>query len=361
MSGMHQLPHADVVHLADIAPRRTIFTLWERHRHRQAHWFIECAAETMGVFFYVYFGVGAIAGFNIGGLTGQAINSLETVGFGFAFGIMLALVVCSATSGGHFNPAMTITMVIFKGFPPIKAARYIVAQILGAYLAALLVYAQYHQTIHTLQAELIAKGTFAAVNYTPQGLAGIFACYAPAGAHLGLAFLNEFVCDFMIGLVIWACIDPTNFLSPPAAAPWIISLTYAVCVWGFALNGISTNAARDLGTRFAVLTIWGSDASGGAYAAIAALTNIPATICGVLFYEFILLDSSRVITPIHVSHLNAHLSHQEHCQHGTKPVRHDEETGKTHQSSYDDDSKAQIETFERTSKNGAQIQTIERA
>lgn len=42
-----------------------------------------------------------------------------------------------------------------------------------------------------------------------------------------------------------------------------------------------------------VLTIWGKAASGGSYAAIAALTNIPATICGALFYEFVFADSAR--------------------------------------------------------------------
>jgi hypothetical protein len=29
----------------------------------------------MGVFFYVFFGVGTVAGFNIGGLLGESINS----------------------------------------------------------------------------------------------------------------------------------------------------------------------------------------------------------------------------------------------------------------------------------------------
>ena len=42
-----------------------------------------------------------------------------------------------------------------------------------------------------------------------------------------------------------------------------------------------------------VLTIWGLPAGGGAYAAIAALTNIPATLLAVLFYEYVLADSSR--------------------------------------------------------------------
>lgn len=41
------------------------------------------------------------------------------------------------------------------------------------------------------------------------------------------------------------------------------------------------------------ITIWGLDAGGGPYAAIAALVNIPATLLAVLFYEFVLADSSR--------------------------------------------------------------------
>lgn len=65
------------------------------------------------------------------------------------------------------------------------------------------------------------------------------------GTNLGQVFLNEFVCvstqyvacvssigltrhparsqDFMIGLVIWAVDDPTNFTVSPLAAPWLIA------------------------------------------------------------------------------------------------------------------------------------------
>lgn len=46
-----------------------------------------------------------------------------------------------------------------------------------------------------------------------------------------------------------------------------------------------------------VLSIWGLPAGGGSYAALAALVNIPATIIGALFYEFILADSSRGTCP----------------------------------------------------------------
>ena len=99
--------------------------------------------------------------------------------------------------------------------------------------------------------------------------------------------------DFFIALVIWACLDPSNFFAPPAASPWIIGLTYSVVVWGYAPNGLATNAARDLGARLMAMTIWGKGASGGNYAAISALTNIVSVWVGVVIYEFILADSFR--------------------------------------------------------------------
>ena len=69
---------------------------------------------------------------------------------------------------------------------------------------------------------MAAAGKLDAIKFTSSGPAGILALYAPVGAHLGLTFLNEFVCDFFIAMVIWAAFDPTNYFAPPAAAPWLI-------------------------------------------------------------------------------------------------------------------------------------------
>lgn len=50
------------------------------------------------------------------------------------------------------------------------------------------------------------------------------------------------------------------------------------------------------------LSIWGTRASGGSYAAIAALTNIPATLLATFVYELVLTDSSRGASPPVLSH-----------------------------------------------------------
>jgi glycerol uptake facilitator-like aquaporin len=54
---------------------------------------------------------------------------------------------------------------------------------------------------------------------------------------------------------------------------------------GYVPGTIATNAARDFGARCAAAAIWGKGAFPSPYSAISALTNIPATLCAVAFYE----------------------------------------------------------------------------
>ncbi|KAJ7029716.1 putative aquaporin 2 [Mycena alexandri] len=303
-----------IVYMGDLHKRTSTFAGWERLRHGKLHWFVECFAEAMGVFMYVYAGVGSQAVFVIGNLTKQAgLSSLLQIGFAYAAGIVLAVSICSATSGGHFNPCITIVQMLFKGFPPLKGLRYITAQILGGYIACLLIYVQYRTPLLEIQAA-IPPAALAAIQFTPNGPAGIFGLYLLPGSNLGQAFLNEFVCDFFLAIVIFGCVDPSNVLIPPSAAPFVIGLAYAVAIWGFSANGLAANAARDLGGRLAALTIWGKDAVGPykAYCAIAALTNIPATIIGAIVYELVFVDSDRVVAQVHREYHDIHALHRRH-------------------------------------------------
>lgn len=81
----------------------------------------------------------------------------------------------------------------------------------------------------------------------------------------------------------------------------MIGLAYANMVWGFADVTISTNLARDLGTRIVSAIFWGGDAFGD-YAAISILVNVPATIFATLVYEVILRDSFAIIAKGHNIH-----------------------------------------------------------
>lgn len=79
---------ASTIHVRDLGKRLGVFTVWEKKRNsKEVHWFIECFAEAvrdnprlnlaslllicciqMGVFFYVYFGIGSQVGWVFGNI-----------------------------------------------------------------------------------------------------------------------------------------------------------------------------------------------------------------------------------------------------------------------------------------------------
>jgi len=301
-----------VVYRRDLVKRPRIFDVWEQYRSLPGvHYIMELLAEAMGVFFYTYAGVGATAPFIIGSILKQdGLSSVFQIGWGYAIGIVLALSICGATSGGHISPCITIAFTIFRGFPVKKAPGYIIAQIFGAYVASLLIYHQWRVFIVEAEAALKLAGVYDQVQFTPSGTAGIFALYLPPGQTYGRVFLNEFVNSALVALVIWGCLDPTNPIVPPPLVPFVIAIAYAMVIWGFAVPAIALNTARDVGARLLAVTYWGRAAAGGPYAAIAALTNIPATLFSVCLYEFFFADSDRVVPKAHTEYARVLKNHR---------------------------------------------------
>lgn len=268
--------------------------------HRRPRWLRECLAEGAGVFFYVYGGVSSVAAFtlNVATYAGTptdaglvpAFGSFLQIGFAFALGIAFAIIVCAPTSGGHFNPAVTICLWFWQGFPTKKVPYYIFSQIVGSFLAAAMIYGQYHEQITAFAQASIASGAGTVYNGGP---ASIFMSLPAANqTNLGYLFLIEFFVDSFIGLVIWAVLDPANPFVAPSTAPFVIGLAYAVMIWGFADITISTNLARDLGCRsFAAILYGGEVFSYHNYSWISILVNIPATFFATCFYELVFRDS----------------------------------------------------------------------
>ncbi|KAF9077274.1 aquaporin-like protein [Rhodocollybia butyracea] len=206
---------------------------------------------------------------------------------------MYLFTLLNSISGGHFNPATSVALVIFRGFPPLKAIRYIIAQILGSYVACLLIHAQWYAMIKESELALASVNLLESTLFTSTGPAGAFAVYVLPRSSLARVFLNEFVTDTLLAIVRWGSLDPTSLIVPPSSAPWVFAMALCAAIWGSSGIGLAINPARDLGGRLAAVTIYGKAAIGGKYAAIAALTAFPATIFGVLLYEIFLADYAR--------------------------------------------------------------------
>jgi glycerol uptake facilitator protein len=98
------------------------------------------AAEGIGTFLLVFFICGVLSVGNAG------VLQLDIAGLGLlhALTLMVLVYALGATSGAHFNPAVTVGMLAARQIRTRDAGGYIACQLIGGVLAALLVLLVFH-------------------------------------------------------------------------------------------------------------------------------------------------------------------------------------------------------------------------
>ncbi|MCL2749149.1 MAG: aquaporin Z [Alphaproteobacteria bacterium] len=174
-------------------------------------------AEFLGTFVLILFGCGAAV------LAGNYIGVLG-VSFAFGLAVMVMIYAVGHISGGHFNPAVTLGLAAAGRFEWKKAWPYILSQLVGAILAATIIY-----LIATGRANMPAKvGAFAANNY------GTYT--------LGAALLTEIVMTFVF-LTIIIGVTAKDALNKFAGVAIGLSLT-AIHLASIPITNTSVNPAR---------------------------------------------------------------------------------------------------------------------
>lgn len=93
-------------------------------------------AELLGTFLFFAIGLSSVQAV---GAMGAAAPLLVVVPFAFGLGLLAAIFAFGHISGGHFNPAVTVAIVIDGRLPLVEGVGYVVAQVIGAIGAAALV------------------------------------------------------------------------------------------------------------------------------------------------------------------------------------------------------------------------------
>jgi MIP family channel proteins len=92
------------------------------------------AAEAVGTFLFFFLGFSGIA--VVVDIGPDAITPIG-VAAGFGFGLALAITAFGHVSGGHFNPAVSAGLAIAGKFPSRDVLPYWVAQLVGGFVAVL--------------------------------------------------------------------------------------------------------------------------------------------------------------------------------------------------------------------------------
>ncbi|CAN5422670.1 MIP/aquaporin family protein [soil metagenome] len=173
--------------------------------------------------------------------------------------VTLAIFVTGAVSGTHANPAVTLALMLFRGFPKRKVLPYVLAQIAGAFIGAALVHQMFGPVIDAYNA---THGFTRATG----GAAGVF--FTAPGAHITPihAFWDEVILTGILLLGIFAITDEFNTQAPEANAGALMIGLLVACIGASAgfLEAWPINPARDFGPRlFCWLTCWGCSALPG--------------------------------------------------------------------------------------------------
>src|SRR5919108_6188402 len=100
-------------------------------------------AEFLGTFVLITLGDGVVAMVVLfgSGIPGEVVKGGYTsITLGWGLAVLMGICVAGRVSGAHLNPAVTLTLAVFRDFPWRKVIPYMLAQILGAFGGAALVY-----------------------------------------------------------------------------------------------------------------------------------------------------------------------------------------------------------------------------
>jgi aquaporin Z len=183
-------------------------------------------AEMIGTFVLVFGGCGSAV------LAGDKIGFL---GVSLAFGLTLLTMAYAIgpISGCHINPAVTIGLLISKKIDPKDVPGYIVAQIIGGILAAVLLLS-------------IAKGVPGGYDPSLAGFAANgYGDHSPGRYNLLAAFLTEVILTFFL---LFTVLGSTDIKAPVGFAGIPIGLVLALIhMVGIPVTNTSVNPARSIG------------------------------------------------------------------------------------------------------------------
>lgn len=216
--------------------------------------FVKCLFEFIGTVILVLFGDGVVASNCLKKSKGEN-GGWVVITFAWGLAVMLGVFISGPYSGAHLNPAVTLGLAAAGTFSWSLVVPYIVAQMLGGFVGAVLVYAFYKDHYDATDDPAVKLGTF---------------CTAPAIRNYGRNLFSEILGTFVLVFVILALSIQGNTPEVGMGALGAFPVAMLIVALGMSLGGTTgyaINPARDLAPRLAhaVLPIKGKGSSDWSY------------------------------------------------------------------------------------------------
>ena len=223
------------------------------------------AAEFVGTFWLVLGGCGSAV---LAAAFPQVGIGLLGVSLAFGLTVLTMAFAVGHVSGGHFNPAVSLGLLVGGRFAAKEFVPYVIAQVAGAIVAAAVLY-------------MIASGK-AGFDLAASGLASNgYDEHSPGKYSLAAGFITEVVMTFMFLIII---LGATDGRAPKGFAPIAIGLALTLIhLISIPVTNTSVNPARSTGPAlivggWALQQLWlfwvapliGAALAGVAYRVIAA-------------------------------------------------------------------------------------------
>ncbi|BAU54985.1 MIP/aquaporin family protein [Mucilaginibacter gotjawali] len=233
-------------------------------------------AEMIGTMLLILLGDGVVANVLLNDTKGNN-GGLIAITTAWGLAVYVGVVVAGPYSGAHLNPAVTIGLAIAGKFAWALVPGYIIAQMLGAFMGAFLVWLMYYDHFQRTNA--------------PGSILAVF-CTGPAIRNYVSNIVSEvigaFVLVFTVFYISGAQITPSK---TPIGLGSVGALPVALLVWVIGLSlggttGYAINPARDLGPRIVhfLVPIKNKGTSDWAYAWIPVIGPIAGAALAAILY-----------------------------------------------------------------------------
>lgn len=228
-------------------------------------------AEIIGTFVLISLGCGVNAGVTLNKSHANSSGWL-VIAIGWGLAVTLAIYAVGSFSGAHINPAVTVGLAVAGEFPWADVPGYVLAQLLGAFLGAIIVWIHYMPHWKATEDQSSKLGVFA----TGPAIAARF-------SNLVSEISGTFI--LLFSLMFIGANQFTEGLNPLVVGGLIVAI--GISLGG--TTGYAINPARDLGPRLAhfFLPIAGKGSSDWTYASIPIIGPLLGGVWGALTYKFL--------------------------------------------------------------------------